>query len=300
MSVNTFNVTRQSEIFADDSHAFDIENQLLFDCIGLGGSWMNRENIIGFNRGKESGYALLTYFASRALNFRRLPFCEDRIYTSYFSAKYFPKEILKNLDNKTIQAICDELSKLYQHTQLKLSQAGLTSIAIRREIHSDENGYVETFIRLKKSAELLSQDHIEIEMDTLNSFGDEGHYKCSTGLGVTLELNIPIKDILYCSKLIGNRPSESATMESGEWVVINDSPNGVLRIPTSSIHFRDDMWNEYGKREFTRTDAEKFMQTYNPIILRTMFRTEAQRSTQWLQPTLKQRFVKKLLRHICR
>ncbi|MEX6035786.1 hypothetical protein [Providencia hangzhouensis] len=71
-------------------------------------------------------------------------------------------------------------------------------------------------------------------MDTLNSFGDQNCYWAD----IALELEVPAKDIFYCSQLIADRPFHSKTVESGEWIVINRSPTGVVHIPVSSIRIR--------------------------------------------------------------
>lgn len=75
--MNTFIVTRQDEIFprSNSEQLFQIQDDLLFDCIGIGKACSNDPNrVTGFNCGKRFGYALLTYFLSRALNIQRLPF----------------------------------------------------------------------------------------------------------------------------------------------------------------------------------------------------------------------------------
>lgn len=294
--MTTFKVTKQNEIFGRDGgdHAFHIKDDLLFNCIGMGrGNGHDPKKVSGFNCGKQFGYALLTYFVSRALNFRRVPFCEDRIYASYFSRRDDDMKLLSSLNENRIAIICAELSSLYQHTQIKLAQAGLSSVAIRREIKSDQHGYAETFVRLKKSADLLGLTEVQIEMDTLNSFGDEGAY-CND---VTLQITVPIKDVLYCSRLVANRHGQPDTMESGEWVIVNQSSTGVSSLPASSISYRPDMWRE--SRPFTTSDAEKFMANYIPIVLRPPYRTPQSHGTHGLRPTMKQKLVRNALAYLC-
>src|SRR5699024_7874514 len=173
---------------------------------------------------KSFGYALLTYFASVALGFRRLPFAEDRIYTNYFGNTEKYKDVLSKLSLSRIELIAEEVRRLYEHTQASLKRVGLDEVNLRREIKSShtfngqgsDQNYAETLIMLRDSCDVLGLSEFEIEMDTLNSFGDEGEYVSE----VKLELTIPAKDILYCSDLIGDRVGESKTMEPGEWVVI--------------------------------------------------------------------------------
>ena len=296
-TMNNFKVTKQTELFPRNSidHQFHIKDDLLFDCIGLGkGNSYNPQRVTGFNCGKLFGYALLTYFASRAIGIRRLPFCEDRIYSQYFSRQEDEQRILGTLDENRVNAICDELLALYQHTQHHLTSVVHQFVSIRREIKADDRGYAETIVRLKKSAELLGLPGIKFEMDTLNSFGDEGAY-CGN---VTLELAIPIKDVLYCSCLIANRPGQPETMESGEWVVINRTPNGVVTLPTSAIRIRSGLWSE--ERPFTVKEAERFITSYSPIVLRPPNRILQTHGTHGLRPTLKQKVIQKALAYVCK
>lgn len=102
-------------------------------------------------------------------------------------------------------------------------------------------------------------------MDTLNSFGDQNCYWAD----IALELEVPAKDIFYCSQLIADRPFHSKTVESGEWIVINRSPTGVVHIPVSSIRIRSS--KHIDMKPFSKREAELFMNNYHPIVLRTLF-----------------------------
>ncbi|GKX50327.1 hypothetical protein [Budvicia aquatica] len=79
-------------------------------------------------------------------------------------------------------------------------------VYIRRELRVKVCDYSEQIILLKRSAELLGNSEVQFEMDTLNSYGDEGKYDFGS---ITLEQIIPIRDIFYCSSLIGKRPHHS-------------------------------------------------------------------------------------------
>ncbi|MDZ4105698.1 MAG: hypothetical protein U1D41_05965 [Nitrosomonas sp.] len=297
LPMHPFSVTNQKKLFPRNGsdHEFQIKDNILFDCIGLGkGNSYNPNRVTGFNSGKQFGYALLTYFASRALNFRRLPFCEDRIYSQYRSYNENEKNILRSLDDGRVNAICAELLALYEHTQNHLARASVKVVHIRRELKADERGYAETIARLVESAKLLKLPEIQVEMDTLNSFGDEGAY-CGE---VKLELEIPIEDVLYCSCLVANRPGQQDTMESGEWVVINRAPTGVVSLPTSSIHIRPGLWSE--EKPFTLNDAKLFMERYAPIVLRPPYHAPPVYGTHGLRSTLKRKFIQKALAFACK
>ena len=262
--MDDFKVTKQTTLFPGpkDGYAFKIDDDLLYSCIGYGdASLANEQRIFGFNNGKEDGYALLTYLASRALDFRRLPFCEDRFYSS--SCCVPSQEVLKQLNEEKIGSMCRELGELYHHTQTQLNQTGLSTVLLRRELKLGNMGYAENLIRLKQSVDLLGIKEVSINMDTLNSFGDEGAYRSA----VCLNMEIPIENVLYCSHLVADR--DKVCVETGEWGIINRSPNGVVTLPATSIVLRE---SEYAESSaFTIKEARSFMEDYEPIHITSFY-----------------------------
>jgi hypothetical protein len=303
--MHVFNLTRQSCIFCNlkEDQRFQIKDDFLFNCIGLGcGTRKSSDRVQGFNSEKAFGYALLSYFASIALGFRRIPFCEDRIYTSYIGKIEQYRAILNELDQDKINAIVGEVREIYAHTQDHLAKLGLDKVNIVRWIKSvdggnayafnntnSEYGYAETLIMLRKSCDVLGIEEIKVEMDTLNSFGDEGAY-----IGeVKIELTVPAKDVLYCSALIGDRRGQGTSMETGEWVIINRSPTGVQTIPTKSIIYRQGMFKF--EKVVTRNDAKQFLEQYVPFVFRTWYRNVPTYKTNGVRLSLKYWLIKKLL-----
>lgn len=297
---NEFAVTSQAKLFPSSEKIakYEIQDDLLFNCIGLGNHCSTDElHVSGFNSGKESGYVLLAHFVSMALGIKRLPYCEDRIYTEYclrFQGDRY-KKLLLELDESRIRNICDEIKHLYAHTQKQLGDKGLKTVSLRRELRDDDKGYVASIVALKRAADLCKRDHVSFEMDTLNSFGDQGAY-CRD---VALEVNIPIENVLYCSSLVGNRPNRSVTMETGEWVIVNKSPTGVVEVPTSSIVIRNDRWKD--ESDWTEERAQRFLDNHNPVVLRYAPRhLPCTRSTPGLKPTWKRLLLQRLLVWISR
>lgn len=303
-----FEVTRQREVFRDihNDQKFHITDPLLFDCVGLGCGNLSRPNRVrGFNSEKAFGYALLTYFASIAIGIRRVPFCEDRIYTNYFGHhKDEYTDVLSQLSQSRIGRIVEEVQALYAHTQAALERVGLKNINLRREIKHLKpnsfdrsnrgyiNGYAETLVMLRKSCDVLGLPSFQIEMDTLNSFGDEGVYVSE----VKIELSVPAKDILYCSELIGNRPGEQRTVESGEWIVINRSPTGVVTLPTPSVIIRPEMWKH--DRSITSDEAQKFIMRHTPIVFRPFYISESSYGTHGIRPSFRRSLAEQALKFI--
>jgi len=264
-----FEATHQKEILKNlnfDS-LFKINDDILCGCIGLGIPDVN-PRISGFSYGKSFGYALLTYFAGNALAYRRLPFCEDRIYRQQFRFVREHQEFLKKLTQERIDAVVTELRELYLHTQSVLKSAGLTHVKVIRWIgknkeDGDDIPYYESIIRAKRSAELLGIKSIEVDMDMLNSFGGGAYSHLG---GVKLELSIPIEDILYFSSILA--PGNSTPiMESGEWVAINRSPNGIVSIPVDAIDHPDKFLDD---NNFNKEDAIRYMESYVPIVVKPL------------------------------
>lgn len=294
--VADFKVTRQTEVFKSlNITPYQIKDDILFDCIGLG----RASRFEGFNRDKRFGYALLTYFATTALNFRRMPFCEDRVYRQYFFETEKYSEILNELDQQRIQSICDELYEIYQFTQDALKRTGLSHVRLRREIkisqsHHNKPSQAEHIIKLKEAAKLLGMEYVNVEMDTLNSFGDEGAYVTD----VRLELEMPIEDILYCSTLIGNRSVSSNTMESGEWVVINRSPTGIVKLPVDAISYHNSMFSFY--HQMTENTARDFLYKHNPFVIEGLHGFVDMYGTQGITPTRLNKLLKKFRPFFCK
>lgn len=259
-------LTKQKEIFSKTiTEKFYVKDELLSDCIGLGRKCSNNySKVEGFNARKGFGYALLTYFTSRTLNIHRIPFCLDRIYQKYVShVGEYDIKILENLTQARVDAICNELKGLYLHTQQKFRYAGIETVNLRRQInyHSGE------MIDLLKSAKLLNLTSIDIEMDTLNSFGESDEYPKD----FYIDMEIPVDNVLYCSVLIDSEHCSGPLVEEGEWVIINKSPTGVITIPLKAIHVKREASSLYTPKVNNTKDAEEFMSKYSPVYINPFY-----------------------------
>ena len=290
-----FEVTLQNKYWPRNSslgHKYYIKNEILSNCIGIGSGSMNRPGkVSGFNYGKGLGYAYLTYFVSQALGFRRLPFHEDRFYGKYIQeAHRHLSEKFLELGTDEIHEIVEEVKQIYQHTQKKLKEASLTTVTLRREIAANGTGYAETIIKLKDCSELLGRETIQFDMDTLNSFGDEGEYKHLAD--VTIEHEFPAEDILYCSNLVESIDGIDL-MESGEWIVINRSPTGLVEFPVSSIKYDSNNWDRGNK--ITHESAESFLSRYKPLEYRNVTYLEESYGAQGYIMSIRKKISKWLL-----
>jgi len=178
--------------------------------------------------GKGLGSALLTHFTKVMLNIHRLPYCEDRHFSNEmaYSQNDNAINILNKLDTLTVKDITTELKEVYDFTQNQLSK--IEYITLSRKVHnSKDTNYGDLLYKLKMYSELLGIDSINIEMDILNSFGDDN---CYGHFPVNINLKVPKKNILYTHRFM-----DKEIVEEGEWIIINDSANGIVNIPTSSI-----------------------------------------------------------------
>lgn len=207
--------TRQSDVFPlwrkdDESweasqdrisrQRFAIEDDLLYACITYGDGLPANFATQGFTVSKGLGYALLLFFARQALGLYRYPYCEDRILSSDSSVRFNKQtqtefcRTIAELTPQRVGKICDELRRLYDHTQNQLSNAGLTSVTLTRRVYDqsspyrEQRRYAQLLYGLKRAADLVDATTVQFEMDSINSFGDDGGYG---HFPVTLRLDVP-------------------------------------------------------------------------------------------------------------
>jgi len=290
----TTNLTQQSRHWNEDSDGYTIQNQLLATCIGLGSSCNGAFNIRGFNAGKETGYALLAYIAQRAIGFYRMPFFEDRVYHNHRRcAKAAVDKLVSDIGETTINDAISELKTLYSHTQEKLSQAGLETVRLRRnvEIRQDSN-YAYGLIQLARASKTLKRKEVSFEMDILNSFTDSiseyGHRA-----DVVIEYEVPAEDVLYCSNLV-NHEGRSRLVETREWVVMNRSSTGVVTLPVDALRY--DSKHVQETSGLSVEHAQDFMERHSPFVYRRAEEGEPILGTYGLKHSLKKRVALWLLK----
>ncbi|MEI1679981.1 hypothetical protein V8P49_01995 [Acinetobacter baumannii] len=229
--MNNFHVTFQSKYFKKEDQ-YKVKNQFLKRCLGYGDN-----DLRGFSWGKGVGYAFLTFFTEQALSFRRLPNHIDRIW----SEPSFPRTNLKEFNDLTsdeINEIIEEVRTIYSHTQLKLQEKELDEVRVIRRIRFKEDypsgfysgplrNHAQLLFDLKLAAEYVGQDSIQIEMDILNSFGEGAYFG-----PISIYAKIKSEDVFYCHDLLDLGEDN---LESGEWVIINRDPKGIVTIPVTWI-----------------------------------------------------------------
>lgn len=261
---------------------FVIHDDLLYACITYGDG-LQQPQVKGFTNSKVGmGYALLAFFASRALDLYRLPFCPDRTYEWAPSALGDTGRrllaLLAELSPSRVDSICAELAALYAHTQRLLSDAEMHSVRLKRNVYDlsgaglhQDGAYAELLFKLKEACSTLGRESLQFEMDILNSYGDDGGYSHHP---VALRQEIVASDILYCSNFIRSRETaydgqSKMAVEEGEWVVINRATTGVVDIPTAAIEFNQKDWQDrWERRSRDPKAAQRFLDAWTPVVLR--------------------------------
>ncbi|EJG0970251.1 TPA: hypothetical protein ACMDSS_004462 [Vibrio parahaemolyticus] len=281
-------------------HRYYIESDLLANCIGYGHAAGAEKpgQIAGFSWSKHSlGYVLLGYLAERALGFRRLPFCMDRIEHWAISQQETQcSSFLDEFSEEKILEAVEELNKVYAHTQRKLKEANIDMICLTRQIQRSDasnrsKGYAESLMRIKDAAEIVGLDEVEFEMDTLNSYSSFGSYE--HWADVTIKHEVSAKDILYCEALIG-RQGVTSFAESGEWVAINRSPTGIVKLPVSAISYDKNRWYDTIPIT-TESEAERVLSQIK-VPLRSRISYQNGYGSHGKIPNWKRKLVEYLLR----
>lgn len=264
----------------EPSHRFELKDPLLRRLLLLGEPTPpGQPTLVAWPVGKLLGAALLTWFVQQALGIRRLPFCEDRLLSSV--SRYERPSLLAVLEDLTparVETILDEVRRLYAHTQEQLRLKGVGEVNLRRHIDELEpvsgdlgraalhagaqhRGQAGQFAQLRLAADALGRETVDLDMDTLNSWGDDGGYAYRA---VHLYCTVPAADILLATELVGGA---ERGLESGEWIVINRSPTGVVSVPTHCLDVQG-LDQERSLQMLTRHTPERVLAQYQPLVLR--------------------------------
>lgn len=272
--------TNQSELFpvrTTGNQQFRIKDDFLYACITYGDG-LAQKPFRGFTWTKGIGYAFLTFFAQKAFGIHRFPFFPDRIFADHPSEEN-QKTIIEAVQSLTpgrIDAICEELVSVYNHTQSLLEAKKLTRVRVTRvikDIHDRPIGgdtYAQTIMRLKKAAQATGQATIQFEMDTINSWGNGGGFPHNS---IMIRQTVPAADVLYFWNMIASRQIGSDAVEAGEWVVLNRSATGVIKIDVDDITF-DEIYAEVPG--WTSAAYENFLKTHSPFPFRKAARIDKQ------------------------
>jgi hypothetical protein len=253
---------------------YKIQNNFLYELItyGDGLSKDQRVNIGNWSNYEPMAVGVLTWLAMRAFDVHRLPWCSDRNMATV-PGEYKRVEILE--DVSAVSAICTEFKTLQMHTvsQLKgsaktvrLARAlGDVSNTVDPYLQVQSTGYATLVAKLDAAANHLQRKKFHIEMDVLNSWHGGGGY--GGGKNVVMTVDVPKTDVLWVSQVVASRDSknsERSAVESGEWIVINRSPSGVVALQVGCIEVPQEMkaqLDEWVKRS-KKAELEKFLEEW--------------------------------------
>lgn len=212
---------------------YRIKNQILKGLIGNVATISEADHLWlrGFTHGKGIGTTVLTYLVKSAFNFQRFPLFEDRHFTKEVHTYEFGKDKLKKVFTNEIflnqmDEIILEIQDIYKFTQEYLNDE-YTNQDYVKLYRNLEGEYAALLLQLKNQAINENCSTIKISTDILNSFTDNPLIYAKD---VHIEMDIPKKDILYYSRVFDYGP-----MESQEFVVFNQSKDGLLEIPIDCI-----------------------------------------------------------------
>ena len=244
---------------------FCFKSPLLRKSLGIGdGSGGQASRIAGRSYCTLSrGNAILTYLVTAALGIRRFPLCEDRIMTMHDKPEDW--QALTELPEHRVDELIDEVAQLYHHTQSMLANTGKSHVVLSRYLRSSgpEDDYTQRIIEAKLAAQVAREDTVQLELDTLSSFSDEGAYHGE----IQIVTKIPSDRVLTCYRLIqpeyeGGYPSE--LVEHGEWIILNPARNGVVSLPVSDIHIHSKQL-QHTKPFGTPQEAMNHLLKHDPV-----------------------------------
>lgn len=255
-------------------HQFELQDPFLRSLILSKQPSVRGHQIPAWPDEKGLGAAFLTWFVRRALRLDRLPFCDDRLFTESFDAAVVV-DLLDELSPNRVEAITREVAALYTHTQAHLKAKGLMEVQLRRGIKDRSRYQPDLLVRearlngqagqvaFKRAAAVaLGQARVQFEMDTLNSWSDDTGYE---QFAVQIHRRIPVEDVLYCTELLLERSSNS---ESGEWVVINRNPAGIVDVAVEDIELGGAVDGAELAAKVKQWDPRTVWEKSEPLVLR--------------------------------
>ncbi|MET3595130.1 hypothetical protein ABID26_004542 [Mesorhizobium shonense] len=283
-------LTNEAEHLRLEKQLFSIKDDFLYACITYG-EGLEDKPFSGFTRTKGLGYAFLAFFAQRAFGVHRFPFFPDRNACDSLTDRQRKTVIdcVQMLSAERVNAICNELIDIHQHALNLLQEKGVDEVHLTRKIRdggdcpvSGEN-YAQTIMTLKKAAQVMGLDTIQLEMDVLNSWGDDTGYSF---FPILLRQSIPAKDVLYFSNMIANRDApvggHRMAVEQAEWVVLNRSPTGVMACAIDDIVFDESLYEQ--SKTWSRHQYARFLENHTPFAFRNAHRIDeryASRTLGW-------------------
>lgn len=201
---------------------------------GLIGRYVNLDKnltIQGFTYAKGIGTTILTYLVKSAFNIHRFPLWEDRHFTKELHTCMNGHDKLKQVFENDIfleyhDDIIEEIKEIYSYTQSFLNEEykDQNYVKLYRNL---EGEYAAILLQLKNQAIIENKTTIKISTDILNSFTDNpGTY----GKDVHIEIDVPKQDVLYYANIF-----DYGVMESEEFVILNNSKDGLIEIPVERI-----------------------------------------------------------------
>jgi hypothetical protein len=210
-----------------EQETFDFDDELLHDAIAWPHLGRKSRFDSGYSKSKVGdAYIFLVVCAREAFNLRRYPSFEDRLLSKELHWSIGQKRSFSDQDIATGTA---EMMRLWRFTQRVLPEDTLNLHRnIRVEFSGQSGGpmnYAANILAAKRWAEKRGDTEVCFEMDTINGFTAHGNQNYGE---VQIRMTIPKTDVLYYGNTIDKA-------ETGEWVVLNRDPRGMVSLPLDNI-----------------------------------------------------------------
>jgi hypothetical protein len=222
-------------------------HDLLYSLMTYGDVAKKDENHLPYKVGNWNSWSLaprgiLTWLVSQALNVHRHPWHPDVCQANTPSNEM--AETLRLLHEQfdtegKVQAAIDEICRIYEHTQSVLKRKGLTTVTLSRSFQDEatnsmDEGYASRVAGCSQAAKSIGQSSFKMPSNILTSWCEGSGY---SNYPVTITVDHPIENVIWFSDVIASRGEnpQSPALESGEWIIINRSLDGLISIPTNSV-----------------------------------------------------------------
>lgn len=229
-----------------------ISHPLLYALMTYGDGSATKVPISNWNSWGLGSRGILTWLVMEALNVRRHPWHPDACQASApieEEAAGALKILKEHLDTPyKVEIALGEIRRIYDHTQSVFKRRGIRTVQLHRSLYDGdegggEEGYATTILDMSRAAKRLNHEHFDLPSNVLTSWCEGAGY---ASYPVTIQVEHPVENVLWSSDVIaskGEKPTSSA-VESGEWIVLNRSLNGLLSVPADGVivHRNSNLW----------------------------------------------------------
>lgn len=213
-----------------DPIKFEFENKQLHSAL----SWSSGD--IGADEGFRAGYArhkggaaylYLVTCLRRAFGITRLPGFEDRLVIEALKRPE-GRDYMAELTDDEIARGAAEILRLWRFTQDRLPAGPFRfrrNVRVGLDDSPGASAYACEIWRRKLQADAANVPSFDVEFDTFSGYTCCGNVNYGQ---LQVEIEVAAEDILYLGDVVENA-------ETGEWVILNRDPRGIVRILADGV-----------------------------------------------------------------